>query len=345
MSLSLATKYRPKDFSDVVEQNISVKILQKVVETKNFPHALLFVGPSGCGKTTLARLFANAINEGQGTPIEIDAASNNGVDQVRQLVTDANIMSLTSLYKVYIIDECHAITSQGWQAFLKGIEEPSAYTIYIFCTTEPNKIPATVLNRVQRYNLTRISTKGVYDRLVSICQKEGFTNYEATCELISKRANGGMRDAITLLDQCATLSTDLDINITKELLGDFSYEAMIKFTNNIIDKKEDQVLAYINYLYINGYDLKSFINTYLECVIDFNKYLLFRDISLTGFPSYLEKVEDQSINLRYVVGIEHGVAYFNWLADKLLNIKTTIKNDPAYKSTIEVLFLNICRGK
>ena len=108
-------------------------------------------GPSGCGKTTLARIFANYINAGVGDPIEIDAASNNGVDQVRAIIESANQRSLTGNYKIYIIDECHAITSAGWQAFLKGIEETPEYTIFIFCTTEPNKIPSTILNRVQLY--------------------------------------------------------------------------------------------------------------------------------------------------------------------------------------------------
>lgn len=342
---SLSLKYRPKDFEDVVEQGIATDFLKAMLKSGDYPHAILLTGPSGCGKTTLARIIANKINDNKGKPIEIDAASNNGVEQIRQIVLESKESDLYATYKIYIIDECHAITTQGWTAFLKGIEEPAAYTIYIFCTTEPNKIPANILNRVQRYNLTRISYKGIYDRLVKICQAEGFTNYEQTCDLISKRAHGGMRDAITLLDQCSKLSKELDINKTEELLGNFSYEAMIKFTNDIIDQNTDEVLKYLNYLYNNGYDLKDFINNYIECVIDLNKYLIFRDVNLTSFPRYLEETTDQSISLRHVVNIQNGKEYFNWLADRLLNIKFQIKNDPIYKSTIEILFLNICRGK
>lgn len=347
---SLSLKYRPSSFEDVVEQGIVTKILNKAVETRNFKHAYLFAGPSGCGKTTLARILANKINNANDNVdhpayIEIDAASNNGVDQVRDIIEAANSHDLFYEYKIYIIDECHMITTAGWNAFLKGIEEPSESTIYIFCTTEPNKIPATILNRVQRYNLSRISLTGIYNRLINICKTEGFTNYEATCDLISKIAHGGMRDAITLLDMCSDLSTDLDVTITKELLGDFTYESMIKFTNYIIDGNTAEVIKYLNDIYNNGQDLKNFIDTYLECVIDFNKYILFRDINLTNFPSYLENSGDQTTDLRYVTGIANGNSYFSWLASRVKSIKTEIKNDPIYKTSIETEFLKICLGK
>ena len=347
---SLSLKYRPQTFEDVVEQGITTKMLRKMVADGNYPHAILLTGPSGCGKTTLARILARQINNvtdpNEECYEELDAASNNGVDNVKALVKSANERSLAGYtYKIYIIDECHMITTQGWNAFLKGIEEPPAFVIYIFCTTDPNKVPAQIQNRVQRYNLTRISYKGIYDRLVKICQAEHFTNYEDTCDLISKRAHGGMRDAITFLDQCSRLSTDLNVEDAKELLGNFSYESMLRFTNDIIDQNQDKVLAYLNSLYNSGYDLKDFINSYIECVIDLNKYLIFNDINLTAFPKYLETVADNSINLKYVVNIQNGVQYFNWLADKLLNIKVQIKNDPTYKNTIEILFLNICKGK
>lgn len=347
---SLNLKYRPRTFEDVVEQGVTTKILTRALEKREFKHAYLFAGPSGCGKTTIARCFANKINnvvdgDKDRAYIEIDAASNNGVDQVRSILEDAKIRDLYHEYKIFIIDECHMITTAGWNAFLKGIEEPSEYTIFMFCTTEPNKIPATILNRVQRYNLSRISVTGIYNRLMKICQNEHFTNYEATCDLISKRAKGGMRDAITLLDQCVDLSTDLNVENTKDLLGDFSYESMIRFTNYIVDGDKAAVLNHIEQIYNAGYDLKNFIDMYLECVIDFNKYLLFRDIKLTNFPEYLTTIQDPQTNLNNVISIQGGASYFNWLATRVKAIKTDIKNDPIYKTTIETEFLRICVGR
>ena len=158
MNDSLAVKYRPQTFDEVIGQDIIVKILKRQLEINDFSHAYLFCGPSGDGKTTLARIFAKELNHGYGSPIEMDAASNNGVDNVRAIIEDSRQRAIDAEYKVIIIDECHAITNQGWQAFLKCIEEPSMYTVFIFCTTDPQKIPATIQNRVMRFNLSRIAS-------------------------------------------------------------------------------------------------------------------------------------------------------------------------------------------
>ena len=146
MSEALAVKYRPYDWSSVVEQESVKIILQNQLETGENKNAYLFVGSAGCGKTTCARILANELNKGQGNPIELDAASNNGVDDVRNIIQQAQTKSLNSEYKVFIIDECHAISSAGWQAFLKLIEEPPARSVFIFCTTNPEKIPATIIS-------------------------------------------------------------------------------------------------------------------------------------------------------------------------------------------------------
>ena len=230
MRTSLAVKYRPKTFEEVCDQKVTVQILKKLVDNRTFKNAYLFAGDSGCGKTTLARIFANAINRGEGTPIEIDAASNNGVDNVRTIIEEANKRSLDSEYKVFIIDECHMITKEGWNAFLKGIEEPAPYTIYMFCTTEVNKIPQTILNRVQRYNITKVNTEVIKNRLEYICEQEGFTNYDKACDLISKTCAGSVRDAITSLEKCADYSTDLKLDNVKLILQNLSYEALFALT-------------------------------------------------------------------------------------------------------------------
>lgn len=341
--IGLNRKYRPQTFEEVVGQNITIKILNKVIETRSFKNVYLFSGKTGAGKTTCARIFANKINNNIGTPIEIDAASNNGVDDIRAIIESANQRALVGEYKIYIIDECHTITSQGWQAFLKGIEEPPKYTIFIFCTTEPTKIPATVLNRMQRYNFTNITMPEIQNRLEYICAQEGFINYQQTCEYISKISQGSMRDAITYLEQCSDLSKDLSLNIVKEVLGDFSFETMLRLTNNIIDKDEAAVLKLIDTLYNNGQDLRVFISTYLDFTLDLTKYILFKDITYTNIPTYLEKNEDNSISVVYTTSFDNNLAFYTSLTNLLLDIKTTIKNDPAYKSTIEVMLLKAVR--
>ena len=172
---ALAVKYRPKTFGDLTEQSAIKIILEQQIETKSFQHAYLFTGPSGCGKTTSARIFANRINDGKGNPIEIDAASNSGVDNIRNIIEDAKRKSLDSEYKVFIVDECHSLSSGSWQALLKLLEEPPKFTIFILCTTNPEKIPATIMSRVQRYQFNKISTIGIVKRLEEICVYEGYT--------------------------------------------------------------------------------------------------------------------------------------------------------------------------
>ena len=171
---SLAVKYRPKTLQDVSGQTSTVKIIERYITTNTLPHAILMQGASGCGKTTCARIVANMLNNGQGEPIEIDAASNNGVENVRQIIHDAQERSIDSKYKINIIDECHSLKNQAWQAFLKSIEEPPTYTIFIFCTTDPQKIPETIKNRVQRFTFNRIGTEQIKERLAYICRMEGF---------------------------------------------------------------------------------------------------------------------------------------------------------------------------
>ena len=338
---SLAVKYRPTTFEDVCGQNITVKVLEKAVEKRHFKNVYLFAGDSGCGKTTLARLFANAINQGVGTPIEIDAASNNGVDNVRAIIESANQRALDAEYKIFIIDECHAITPQGWQAFLKGIEEPPAYTIFMFCTTEPNKIPPTILNRVQRYNITKIQTNLIKNRLMYICQKEGFTNYEETCDLISKNVQGCMRDAITYLDKCSDYSTDLSLTNAKYVLNNFSYEAMFNLTWALQEKNDGNILRIIDQLSDTGTNLKAFIDTYLEFIINLNKFNIFKDINITTIPAYLAAKDNPVV--QNTVSIKDSKAWFNSLIELLLQIKLQIRYDNSYKTTIEAFLISFCK--
>jgi DNA polymerase-3 subunit gamma/tau len=340
---SLAVKYRPQTFAEICGQSVTTKILNKVLEKQSFKNAYLFAGPSGCGKTTLARCFAKAINEGIGEPEELDAASNGGVDQVRAIVDAANQRSLTGTYKIYIIDECHAITSAGWQAFLKSLEDAPAYTIYIFCTTEPNKVPVTIQNRMQRFNVAKINSAEIKARLVYVCQQEGFVNYEDTCELISKLCDGCMREALTMLDQCADLSNDLSLENTKAILGDAPFERMLKLTNFLITSNDAAVLGAVETLAAEGRDLKQFVNDYLSFILELTKYSLFKSMAATSIPAYLETTADQMTSVSYITSFDGAINWFNYLASKLLEIKSAIKYDTSVKSVVEAYLLQVCR--
>ena len=170
--MSLSVRYRPESFNDMTEQSAIKNILENQIKTKTFQHGYLFTGPSGTGKTTSARIFASMINEGKGNPIEVDAASNSGVDNIRQIIEDAKRKPLDAEYKIFIVDECHSLSDNSWQALLKTLEEPPKFTIFIFCTTNPEKIPPTILSRVQRFQFNKISTDGIYQRLKYIIESE-----------------------------------------------------------------------------------------------------------------------------------------------------------------------------
>lgn len=169
---TLAVKYRPKAWNEVTEQSSTKIILQQQLESGEIKGAYLFCGPAGCGKTTCARIFANDINRGEGSPIELDAASNNGVDDIRNIIQQAKTKSINSEYKIFILDEVHALSNSAWQAMLKIIEEPPAKSVFIMCTTDPQKIPKTIISRVQRFDFQRISQKGIVDRLKYILDEE-----------------------------------------------------------------------------------------------------------------------------------------------------------------------------
>ena len=243
---SLAVKYRPKTFDDVVEQSSIKVILEQQLSTGTFKHAYLFCGGAGTGKTTCARIFANEINRNSGNPIEIDAASNNGVDDVREIIQQAKTKSLDSEYKVFIIDECHSLSNTAWQAMLKLIEEPPAKSIFIFCTTDPQKIPKTILSRVQRYDFQRISHDGVFSRLDRIYFDEYNRQADADAlEYISKIADGGMRDAITLMDKCLSYSNELTLDNVVKALGVTDYDTMFKLNDSFFDDDKAKMIEII----------------------------------------------------------------------------------------------------
>lgn len=336
MSESLAVKYRPHDFETLCGQTVTVKILKRQLELKQFKNCYLFCGASGCGKTTVARIFANEINNHVGEPIEVDGASNNGVDNVKQIIKSAAERALDGQYKIYIIDEAHMLTIQAWNAFLKCIEEPPAYTIFIFCTTDPQKIPATILNRVQRFNFNKIDSITIQNRLKYICDMEKYTNYSDACDYISRTCNGQMRDAIATLEKCAGFSDDLSIENVLSVLGDYSYSTMFELINSIVDGNESTVIKILQDIYNNGSDIKLFINQFLSFILNIQKYIIC-GLSVTQFPSTVKSELDKCINF------DNSLEFYNYISNKVLILKNMIKNDVDSITTVSVYMLNMCR--
>ena len=260
---TLATKYRPSVFEDVCEQDSIKTILRNQLNSKTFKHAYLFSGPAGCGKTTCARIFANEINSGFGNALEMDAASNSGVDDVRKIIQQAQTQSIDSEYKVFIIDECHAISNTGWQAFLKLIEEPPAKSIFIFCTTDAQKIPATILSRLQRFSFNRISTFTIYENLVKIVDFEALKRSKQMDDAlyyIAELANGGMRDAITLLDKCLSFKKDFSKDDVANIVGEVAQSDLTEFISCLYNERKEGAIEMVETFYKNGINLKQFIN-------------------------------------------------------------------------------------
>lgn len=335
---ALAIKYRPKSWDDVVEQDNIKIILQQQLATNTFKNSYLFVGSAGTGKTTCARIFANEINKGQGNPIELDAASNNGVDNVRDIITQAQSQSLDSEYKVFIIDECHMITNAGWNAMLKLIEEPPAKSIFIFCTTNPEKIPKTILSRVQRYDFRRISQQGIIQRLHDICISEELApipdnGYSDALDYISKIAEGGMRDAITLLDKVLSYSTNLTLENTIKALGTVNYDVMMQLTESIYYYDAEKSIKILYDLYNEGKDLKQFVKDYLLFLIDIVMYGRGCDFKYLTIPKIYayEKFLDE-------LGADEYQVIDNVLAD-WVKLNSEIKYSLTPKADIEVILL------
>ena len=334
---SLSTIYRPKDFSEVCGQSAIIKILERQVELQEYKHAYLFTGPSGTGKTTIARILTSKINGNLDGLEELDAASNNGVDNVRAIVKSAKERSINSKYKVFIIDECHALTNAAWQAFLKCIEEPPEFTIFMFCTTDPNKIPDTIINRCQRYNLCKVSAEKINERLQYICNREGFTNFKETTEYLSKISAGGVRDAISKLEKVASFSNDLSMENALKALGGYSYDLFFPLVNSIIDGNEKEVIKTISDVYYGGTDLLLFVNEFFKFCLDVTKYAIFGSIDITEIPTNYEQ------NMKDSTNFDDAAKYYMVITNKLLELKNAIKNDMSVKSTVEIAFINMTR--
>lgn len=293
MAQPLANKYRPKTFDDVSEQGAIKTIIENQIKHGDLRNAYLFCGGAGTGKTTCARIIANMINEGKGNPIELDAASNNSVEDVRRIISDSKFKAMDSKYKIYIIDECHSLSNAAWQAFLKLLEEPPKFTVFMFCTTDPQKIPGTILSRVQRYNFQRISRQGIIKRLKYIIEQENNENNVITYEdsaidYIAKQAQGGMRDAITTLDKCLAYSKELSlVNVVEVLSAGVTPYDLSDFTICLINRDTKAALDCLNEFFMSGIDMGLLVGNYFEFLLNLQKYLVLGSKQLSNLPNDL----------------------------------------------------------
>ena len=335
---ALATKYRPARFEDVVCQDNIKKVLTNQLDTGEVKQAYLFCGSAGTGKTTSARIFANEVNGGKGKPIEIDGASNNGVDNIRNIIDDCRMKSLDSKYKVYIIDEVHMLSIGAFNALLKVLEEPPKGVIFILCTTDPHKIPATILSRVQRFQFKRIPQNEVVKRLQYVLQQEGKITYDMEAlQYIAKLADGGMRDALMKLDTVLGYTTEITMEAVLDCLGITNYDYLFKIVSSIIKQDATTPMQLIDDLYKQGKDLKLFVKDLSKFILDLCKLELTQDINTTMIPPELKTKCTQLLckcDLDLLVDIMDAV---NKLMDK-------IKYEQNPKSLIESELIILCLG-
>lgn len=359
---ALALKYRPQRFSDVVCQKHIMQILSSQIEYQDFKQGYLFCGGAGTGKTTTARIFGKEVNGGKGKTIEIDGASNNGVDNIRALIEDCKMKPLDAKYKVYIVDECHMLSIGAWNAFLKVLEEPPKHVIFILCTTDPQKIPPTILSRVQRFDFQRIPSQDIVDRLQWIIAQENrdavmdncgskdaladeewaikegipvISFHKEALEYIAKLADGGMRDAITKLDTVLGYTMDITAENVLACLGLSSYDSMSNLLLGVIYNKGAECLQEIDKVFMGGKDLKLYIKDLSKYVLDITKYALTKQFDITHIPA---SSQDQAIKIAKAAGQD----FLLDMLDAFNKLYNTIKYEQTPRAMIESEVLLLC---
>ncbi|MCR8612857.1 MAG: DNA polymerase III subunit gamma/tau [Mycoplasma sp.] len=349
---TLYRKYRPRNFNEVIGQDNIVSTFKNIIERNKVGHAYLFSGPRGTGKTSLAKIFAMVLNceniNDDHSPclkckpcteslrlssldiIEIDAASNNGVSEIRDIREKVKFAPSYSKNKVYIIDEVHMLSKGAFNALLKTLEEPPTNVIFIMATTEPDRIPTTILSRVQRFNFKRIQNNIIEKQLTKIFELENVKYDQESLKLISRLAHGGMRDALSIAEQVISYSNGiLTFDSVSQVFGLVSKHNLITILNYLYAGKVDKVLHLLNDLMDNGANINWFINNTLEIIKEFVIYEKTHDQSLISFLT-MQDINEIKIDLDYSYKI----------MDELVSLMLKFKKS---NTNINVLILSLVK--
>ena len=346
---ALYRKYRPTNFSSIVGQDVIVDILKNSIINNKVSHAYLFTGPRGTGKTSTAKILAHAVNclnftndicgecsicksldLNDNDIVEIDAASNNGVDEIRSLRDNVNLMPAFCKYKIYIIDEVHMLSTGAFNALLKTLEEPPSHVIFILATTEPNKIPLTILSRCQRFDFNKINMNDLISRLKYIVNEEGRVVSDNILEQIAKISDGGLRDAINLLDQVLSLPDEnINIDEVEKLSGKISTQSVYDLFSYIINNDLVSILNFSTYMFDNGKNYKDLADSMLSFL---------RDISInTEVPNYFDKSYSELLS-------KISISFNNLIKmSSIINeLSKELKNSNNQKMLFEIYVFQMC---